>query len=312
MKASIPFSTALQRLILTEHPKPVISRYELVGYMVKLYRTKTYAGLPIGKLTSDLPQQTVIERNLDSLVNKGILTQFANLPVFAVAGLTAPTAQQVICTLNPFCYLSHLSAMEWHHLTDRIPHTVHVTTCTASEFRRLAEEKAKQDLLPFPALADIPCKHHKPGGEIQAKTIQEHTRKDYHPYPEQHGSGGIRVAPIGRTFLDMLQEPDYCGGFSHVLEVFTEYAGHYLPVILKTIDKEGKAIDKVRVGYILQERLGHQHPTIEGWKALVQRGGSRKLLATEPYKDSYSETWCISVNLPDGNRDTCLSSPIYE
>ena len=89
VKASIPFSTALQRLILTEHPKPVISRYELVGYMVKLYRTKTYAGLPIGKLTSDLPQQTVIERNLDSLVNKGILTQFANLPVFAVAGLTA-------------------------------------------------------------------------------------------------------------------------------------------------------------------------------------------------------------------------------
>lgn len=46
----------------------------------------------------------------------------------------------------------------------------------------------------------------------------------------------------------MLQEPDYCGGFSHVLEVFTEYAGHYLPVILKSIDK-------VRAGYILQERL---------------------------------------------------------
>ncbi|HRJ53090.1 MAG TPA: hypothetical protein PLE99_09995 [Candidatus Thiothrix moscowensis] len=98
-------------------------------------------------------------------------------------------------------------------------------------------------------MADIPCKHHKPGGEIQGKTIQEHTRKDYHPYPEQHGSGGIRVAPIGRTFLDMLQEPGYCGGFSHVLEVFTEYAGDYLPVILKTIDKEGQVIDKVRGVY---------------------------------------------------------------
>ncbi|HRJ53091.1 MAG TPA: hypothetical protein PLE99_10000 [Candidatus Thiothrix moscowensis] len=42
-----------------------------------------------------MPQQTIIERNLDSLVNKGVLTQFANLPVFAVTGLTVPTAQQV-------------------------------------------------------------------------------------------------------------------------------------------------------------------------------------------------------------------------
>lgn len=53
-----------------------------------------------------------------NLVNKGVLTPFVALSVFAVAGLTA---QQVICTLNPFCYLSHLSAMEWHHLTPYCP-----------------------------------------------------------------------------------------------------------------------------------------------------------------------------------------------
>lgn len=305
MQNTIPLSTALQRLILTEHPKPVINRYELTRYLVHLFRDKTYDGQPIGKISTDLPQPAVIERNIDNLINKGVLTQIGSLPVFAVAGPVAPTAQQIICTLNPFCYLSHLSAMEWHHLTDRIPHTVHTTTCSATAFRQLADEKAAEDFPFSPALSlpGIPLRHSKPTGEIQGKTIQEHSRKDFQPYPEQQGSGGIRVAPVGRTFLDMLQEPQYCGGFTHVLDVFTEHAKRYLPVILKAIDKDGKLIDKVRAGYILEERLGHQHPIIDGWKALVQRGGSRKLLATEPYMDTYSETWCLSVNLPHGNQN---------
>ncbi|MBO0611500.1 hypothetical protein [Thiothrix fructosivorans] len=51
-----------------------------------------------------------------NLVNKDVLTPFVALSVFAVVGLDSTdntTAQQVICTLNLFCYLSHRSAMEW-------------------------------------------------------------------------------------------------------------------------------------------------------------------------------------------------------
>jgi predicted transcriptional regulator of viral defense system len=114
-------------------------------------------------------------------------------------------------------------------------------------------------------------------------------------------SGGVRVASVGQTFLDMLREPQYCGGISHVLEVFEEQAEQYLAVILKTLEREGNSIDKVRAGYVLHERLGLSHPTIESWKAFAQRGSSRVLVAGEPYSNIYSEAWCLSLNLPNGN-----------
>lgn len=82
----------------------------------------------------------------------------------------------------------------------------------------------------------------------------------------------------------------------HVQDVFKEYAAEHLPVIVKAVDKTGTGIDKARTGYLLEEVCGLTHRTIDNWKAGVQRGGSRKLVASNPYKNVYSEVWCISIN----------------
>ena len=94
----------------------------------------------------------------------------------------------------------------------------------------------------------------------------------------------------------MLREPDMCGGYAHVQDIFQEYAAEHLPVIVKTVDKTGTSIDKARTGYVLEEICSLSHRTIDSWKAGVQRGGSRKLVASNPYKNEYSEVWCISIN----------------
>jgi predicted transcriptional regulator of viral defense system len=38
-----------------------------------------------------------------------------------VLGQDQASAEVIICCIAPFCYLSHLSATEYHGLTDRLP-----------------------------------------------------------------------------------------------------------------------------------------------------------------------------------------------
>ena len=109
----------------------------------------------------------------------------------------------------------------------------------------------------------------------------------------------LRVSSIGRTFFDMLRNPSLCGGIYHVLDVYEESVKRYLKVIVNELERHGSAIDKVRAGYVLEERLGLSDPCIDGWKEHIQRGGSRKLVADEPYKPVFSDNWCLSINIEE-------------
>lgn len=93
----------------------------------------------------------------------------------------------------------------------------------------------------------------------------------------------LRVSKIGRTFLDMLRKPQLCGGINHVIEVFTNHAETYLQFIIDEIEKDGKPIDKVRAGYILEEECNLQHKIFEQWRQYKQRGSSRKLDASSDF-----------------------------
>lgn len=59
----------------------------------------------------------------------------------------------------------------------------------------------------------------------------------------------VRFRSIGHTFL-MLQHPEWCGGFSHVYDVFCENAEKHKAVIIRELDKSGNKIDDSRAGYI--------------------------------------------------------------
>ena len=75
----------------------------------------------------------------------------------------------------------------------------------------------------------------------------------------------MRVSTIGRTFLDMLRISELCGGISYVLDIFENHSENYLKLIINEIDQHGAPIDKVRAGYILDERLHIKFDELNEW-----------------------------------------------
>jgi predicted transcriptional regulator of viral defense system len=296
MKKTIPLNEALKLILLDQHNKPVVNLYELTMYMYKLYSTKEFRGFAIGKISAQEPDFRVVNRNIEELIAKNVIVQHLGLPVYFIRSKPQPTAQQFICSVNPFSYIAYLSAMEWHGITDRIPHTFHVVTCLPFVDKTYKKKKIHQDLgnlndlyqLMVPRVTKIP--------PFDNKRIQLHQIKNYHQPREISDSGGVRVSSLGDTFLDMMRKPELCGGFNHVMDIYQDLAEEHLAIIVKTVDKKGTGIDKARVGYVLEERCGLKHKVIDSWKSTVQRGGSRKLIPENDYINVYSDTWCISIN----------------
>jgi predicted transcriptional regulator of viral defense system len=108
----------------------------------------------------------------------------------------------------------------------------------------------------------------------------------------------LRVSTIGRTFLDMLRKPDYCGGIRHIMDAFSTFGPQYKRLIIDELDRHGNAIEQARAGYLLEECCHiKDDEKIEQWAKRVQRGGSRKLDPEGPYREIYSERWCLSINV---------------
>ncbi|NIF21603.1 type IV toxin-antitoxin system AbiEi family antitoxin domain-containing protein [Candidatus Pantoea multigeneris] len=296
MIKTISLRESIRLMLLNQHPKPVIALHEFYEYIYTLYRDKSFGDLPIGKIQSAEPEGRILNEALSDMLEQGILLPAIDGYVWQISNRDAATAQQQICDITPYSHLSYLSAMEWHGLTDRIPHVLHVTQAPLTAARKLYQASLHERLPDLKNQTPLLPRSFTPKGKIDGKTILQHTKNKYRFRPELHGSGGIRVTNLGETFLDMLRNPEHCGGYTHVEDVFRERAAEHLPVIVNTVEKEGTGIDKARTGYILEEVCGLSHRTIDKWKATVQRGGSRRLVSSNPYKNVFSEVWCISIN----------------
>ncbi|MFN9055266.1 MAG: hypothetical protein ACK5V6_20285, partial [Pseudanabaena sp.] len=199
-----------------------------------------------------------------------------------------------------FCYMSHLSAMSYHGLTDRIPKKLFISSPPNDTWRSLAKEKMQKDLGDD---FESYCEHGLP--KLVRPNMKKIDKTDLHCLSSKHLGAyknvrgrSLRVSTVGRTFLDMLRNPELCGGINHILDVFDEYGEKYLRLITDDIDKNGEPIDKVRAGYILNERLGiNNNEIINGWSSLAQRGGSRKLDSSSEYSPEWSDKWKISLNI---------------
>lgn len=78
------------------------------------------------------------------------LKEIQGLPsktVFSILGKDEDTpAEPIVCRIDPFAYLSHLSAMEFYGLTDRISQTLYASSPGQTEWKSYAEEKMEKDL----------------------------------------------------------------------------------------------------------------------------------------------------------------------
>jgi len=294
---TISLRESLSKIVMEHHDKPVISTYEINWYLYELYRDKKFNGLKIGKITADEPDYRVLGDAVFYLLRNGVISKCVDGVLYYINNKDKPSAQQVVCSINPCSYISYISAMEWHGITDRIPSEVHITIPTSRYLKEFCSLKIRKD---FPLVKNKNFLMPQLMSSISSydgKKIITHKKTNFKNKNEQFSSGGIRVTSIGETFLDMLKSPEYCGGFNHVVSVFEGFSEKYLPIIVKEFSKNGNSMDKARAGYILEDICGLNHKGIDSWADSVQRGGSRKLISSEPYSNVFSERWCISINI---------------
>ena len=293
---------------INELKKPVVTGYDLGRLLFALYQTGNYKGTPLSFLRNSIPTR----RNYFSVVKelfsysvlrhgKFVSHQYA-FEIFSAAS-TPPSPGEVACCVDPFAYVSHLSAMEYHGLTDQFPKMLFISSPKGKVWHEIAQKQMEKDLgedLISYLSTELPTLKHLKVNKIAGKTVNVHSSVYYDQgaYVTVKDKF-LKVTSIGRTFLDMIRTPDLCGGIYHVLDVYSKFAKRYLRLIVDETDRNGSLIDKTRVGYILDERLGLSEPRIEGWKENVQRGGSRKLVADGDYFPTYSETWCLSINIEE-------------
>ena len=280
--------------------KIIVSKYQFSLIVTNIYKTKSYKSEEVKNLKNNFPKITDVNRYLDKLLADGILKPYKNLSgMYSLIGKSDAEVLDIVCTVDPFCYISHLSAMAYHGLTDRIPTKLFITSPSIKEWNFFAKRQMENDL------GEDFLKYIEKGlPKLVQPRMQKINKTEIHCFNSKHLGAfknvrerSLRVATIGRTFLEMLKNPELCGGINHVIDVFEEHAKVYKQPIENDIDRNGSAIDKVRAGYILNELLEIDDEIIEKWNSFAQRGGSRKLDPTAEYAPVWSEKWQISLNV---------------
>ncbi|WP_299443910.1 hypothetical protein [uncultured Rhodospira sp.] len=290
-------------LAIADLAVPVITQYDLGRLVYRLYLDKKFGGETIERLQKKTPDISDLNAVIGRLVDAGVLESrklVDNANVYRTLSREHVSDADIACCIDPFAYVSHLSAMEWHGLTDRIPKILFISAPPSAEWARHAEARMRRDLGEGHVVdylqAGLPALKRYRFTRIRRTTVHRHASAHLGAYITVKGTP-LRVATLGRTFLDMLRAPDLCGGIYHVLEIFQDRAAGSLDLIVAEFDTHGRKIDRVRAGYILEERLGLSHPAFDRWLADVQRGGSRRLDPTTDYAPRYSERWCLSINV---------------
>lgn len=207
---------------------------------------------------------------------------------------------EVLLEANPYCAISHHSAMVFHQLTLDFPNDIHACV-----------QKTREGLLPLETLpSDWDVLELPPGRRIKDAygiPVQWHSVKSFAGVREaRHAGFTIRVTNLERTLLDGLQEPDWCGGFQNVLVAWRTAKDQInLTTLIKVVDEMDINLLRQRAGFVL-ERLGLEHPRLKEWKTMAKRGGSSRLVAKEPFSSSFDQAWSLSINAPiealDGNQ----------
>lgn len=299
-KPALNLAGAMALKLAADHNSAVLTSYQLAVYLFEIYQRKERDGQRI-RAKKPLPATADIRRVKEALIRNGIIQEHSEIGAGVYRYLARPyfEAEQIVCGVDPFAYISHLSAMTHYGLTDRLPQIVFATTWDAPSWRYYANILMGKDLgfdlvayleAGLPGLRRINLK------TISKKQINMHTSSIAGSFVHVRDRD-FRVSSLGRTFLDMLRRPDLCNGMAHVIDVFEQHAGRYLSLIIDELDQHGSQIEQARAGYILEEVCSVNNQKIDIWASKVQRGGSRKLDPSGEYSSDFSERWCISLNV---------------
>ena len=298
---------ALTSWVLDDYPYSVISKEKIALQIYKFYLDKSYKGERIQQIRKEYAAPKDYENNIHKLQRSGVLSpidaeynHFSTNQLqecYVIKGKREYTPQETLCALYPYGYISHLSAMEWYGLTDKIPVDIYFTTCSPSDWRHRATEDIDIEdahlFDPKSFAAKYPRNIKLDGRQI---VISSET---HYVEPLEVSESPLRVSAIGKTFIDMLRDPQKSGGEEHVLEVFLEHGKKYSSLIITALEKYGRKIDRARTGFVLDKMLGIKSSKLEFLRleSSKTRGSSKVLSPNRPFASEYDEDWSLSLNV---------------
>jgi predicted transcriptional regulator of viral defense system len=291
------FSKALEKSLLNSELS-VVTFYDYFhqGHLLHTSPSQNAAALTKSPGTWDL--QTA-RKFLKRLQKQKILIPDRDFRsnVFRIAQAThTSSAEEAICIVDPFAYVSHLSAMERYGLTNRSPLALNITTPTHPVWNKLRDQKVFKEIPENEEAPKLLLNRYGIKETVRRRPVSMHMTS--HPWtPRKIRGEETRMTSISQTFADMLQEPKLCGGMTHAIEVWTSRASDWIDEITDVIDTMDSQIVKMRAGFILSELMSIEHPILKKWEPLAQRGGSRRLDPEADYAPTYSERWEISINV---------------
>lgn len=230
------------------------------------------------------------------LLDRGDLERVPELQLVYV--VSSPYAQliplsdeQLVQEANPRCFFSHLTALIHHDLTGIVPNRIYAATASRDS-QRIPLDTTADDWI------DVPIPSGQRPAVLNRIPIVWTRGRDEAGVEVAHRQGGsVYVTNLERTLLDALRDPDKAHGINTVLQAWRLGSERWdLPRLLRYAD-EGPVM-RQRVGYLV-ERMGQRSPVLDDWKTRLQRGGSLKLLGSEPYASTFSGTWNLSLNVPE-------------
>lgn len=201
----------------------------------------------------------------------------------------------VVFEVNPWVVLSDISALQFHGLTDSNPTSIHVIQGRA----------LRAELLPLGTLRDdwidVTFPERRTPGKVLGTPVASRSvgpDRIFGLGEYQYHGVTIRVTTPERTLIDGLMLPEPSGGILSVLNAWIRAEPLLNPeALVQFTELYGVAVLRQRVGYLM-ESLGLAHPALEHWQQLARRGGSSKLVGSQPYSSTYSERWSLSLNAP--------------
>lgn len=271
---------------LRRQKRPVIEDIQLWSILRDIYKERS-----VGYLRGEAPTLATLNRVKDVLRSERVISRDHDYArAWRVNEVPDGEADEVVCLLDEGTCVSHLSAMQAFRLSERRPQTLFVTVASNERWRTLiGSPDAEEDATP-----PRQRRHHP--AIVRSRRLDAYQTRTF-PKTTQLKASFTRLSEISETFLDMLDQPERCGGMAHVLDVFENHAATYLRQIVDRIDLSETKLTKVRAGYILTERLGLRNAVAESWVRFAQRGGSQRLDPKAPYRPQFSEKWMISLNV---------------
>jgi predicted transcriptional regulator of viral defense system len=203
--------------------------------------------------------------------------------------------REALFELNPYCVLSHASALVFHGLTEQLPKQITATMSRdkTGDLLPLDTEPSDWEGVALPPARTPTTALGTPLVWIRTMPARFFGFSSYQP-----AGFSIRVTTLERTLIDALQMPEACGGIDNVLMAWG-FAKENLDLnrLIGYVDRLDIALLKQRAGFLLEE-LGLSHERFEIWSRHSHRGGSSKLDGAAPFAPQFSERWNLSLNAP--------------